>query len=339
LPRTKLHSKPITHKSQFDSDNVDHSTLRINHDKTAESLPDLNARQLTAVLALAEHRSFIATAAALQISQPALTRTIKQVERMLDVPLFERTTRRVRVTAAGKEFVAIAGRVLNDLSIGIGALRKRDGHPAGQVLVSSVHSLSGALLGTSIASYGRQFPGIQIQLREGVQGDVLDDVASGVADFGVGYVDGLPNTLLGATLAIERFRVVLPSRSPLSARAQFNITELKDAQLVSFPPDSRTRRMVDGAAAAAGFALRYVVTVNRLPTLLDLVRNGVGLAIVPASEYALACTNGLISRQLVGPRLGCRLGVIRLRNRELSPPAAALFAIARRWVHETAALR
>jgi Bacterial regulatory helix-turn-helix protein, lysR family len=64
------------------------------------NIPDLGSRQLLAVLAIADYGSFIAAAAFLKTSQPALTRTIKRIEDVLDVRLFERTTRRVQLTPA-----------------------------------------------------------------------------------------------------------------------------------------------------------------------------------------------------------------------------------------------
>jgi DNA-binding transcriptional LysR family regulator len=76
------------------------------------TLPDLSARQLEAVLALAEYGSFVAAAARLGISQPALTRLLKRLEASLGVRLFERSTRRVQITAAGREFAAVAERML-----------------------------------------------------------------------------------------------------------------------------------------------------------------------------------------------------------------------------------
>src|SRR5579871_4605091 len=69
--------------------------------------PDVGTRQLEAVLALAEYGSFVAAAARLRISQPALTRSIKRLEAQLGVQLFERSTRRVQITAAGREFAAV----------------------------------------------------------------------------------------------------------------------------------------------------------------------------------------------------------------------------------------
>src|ERR1700730_12415158 len=86
-------------------------------------IPDLGSRQLLAVLAIADYGSFIAAAAFLKTSQPALTRAIKRTEDGLGVSLFERSTRRVQQTPAGREFVAVAERVLNDLRISVRSMR------------------------------------------------------------------------------------------------------------------------------------------------------------------------------------------------------------------------
>src|SRR3954462_15809029 len=90
-----------------------------------ERIPDLGAKQLQAVLAVAGQGSFVAAAAVLRISQPALTRTIQRVEDVLGVALFERSTRRVALTGAGREFVAVAERLLNDLRLVAGSLGGR----------------------------------------------------------------------------------------------------------------------------------------------------------------------------------------------------------------------
>ena len=86
---------------------------------------------------MAENASFVAAAAELHVSQPALTRTIKRVEDVLGVRLFERTTRAVRVTDAGREFIALAQRMTNDL-------RLRPGRCGRSQTNSAVRSLSQA---------------------------------------------------------------------------------------------------------------------------------------------------------------------------------------------------
>jgi DNA-binding transcriptional LysR family regulator len=296
-------------------------------DVQASSLPDVNSRQLRAVLAVAEYRSFIAAAAFLKTSQPALTRTIKQIEGTLGTSLFSRSTRQVSITEAGKEFAALAERLLNDLKIGIENLRGVSEQQRGQIIVASIMSLAHVALPIIIAEYNRRFPGIEIHLREGVQGNVQDDVRSGLADFGVGYVADMPEPFTTERLGEEAFHVVLPSRHRLARAKEIELKVLKDVTLVSLPTDSRTRRIIDGAAATAGFSFRHAVTVNQFATLYSFVRNGVGLTIVPSGARPPANDRGLVSRPLIRPRVSREIGILRFRERELTPAADGLLAL------------
>ena len=303
-----------------------HLASKMEDDVRTSSLPEVNSRQLRAVLAVAEYRSFIAAAAFLKTSQPALTRTIKQIESTVGASLFSRSTRQVSITGAGKEFAALAGRLLNDLKIGIESVRQLAEQQRGQIIVSSIMSIAHVALPRLIAEYNRNFPGIEIHLREGVHGNVEDDVRSGLADFGVGYVADMPQPFTTESLGAEAFYVVLPSQHRFSRAKEIELKALKDATLVSLPTDSRTRRIVDGAAATAGFTFRHSIVVNQFATLYSFVRNGVGLTIVPEGARPMH-DRELVSRPLIRPRISREIGIIRLRERELTPAARGLLAL------------
>jgi DNA-binding transcriptional LysR family regulator len=302
-------------------------------DMRAPAFPDVSSRQLRAVLAVAEYRSFIAAAAFLNTSQPALSRTIKQVEGALGVPLFSRSTRQVTVTRAGEEFAALAERLLNDLKLGVENMRSLGEQRRGQIIVASIMSLAHAFLPAVIAEYTRRFPGVDIQLREGVQGNVQDDVRSGLADFGVGYVADMPRPFLTQRLGAETFCVVLPARHRLARAKQIELKALKGAVLVSLPTDSRTRRLIDGAAATAGFSFRHAITVNQFATLYSFVRSGAGLTIVPDGARPPASDRALVSRPLIRPRISREIGIVRIDRRELTPATAGLLALIEERLH------
>lgn len=295
-----------------------------------QALPDIGPRQLLAVVAVAQYRSFVAAATALKMSQPAITRIIKQVEAELGAPLFTRSTRHVSVTEFGKEFAAFADRLLSDLKINIAHMRRLAEQPRGRIVVSSVFSPATAMLPSLIAGYHRRFPGIEIHLREGLHSAVRDDVRSGLADFGLGFAEDVLGTFVTEQLGIERLHVVLPAGHELARKSKLTLSALTGQPLVSFPPESMTRRLVDSAAAAQGWSLHYVVTTNRLATLHGLVRNRIGLAVVPASERPPEKDPNLITRPLIGRSLSCRICLMRLRERELTPAAAAFMALARK---------
>jgi DNA-binding transcriptional LysR family regulator len=293
------------------------------------NVPDLSARQLRAVLAVAEYNSFIAAAAYLKTSQPALTRTIKRVEDVLGVRLFDRSTRRVEITAAGKEFVAVAERMLNDLRISVTSMREIGAEQRGQIIISSIMSIANGLLPTIVAKYRASRPGIEIILREGVHGTVLEDIRSGTADLGITYVDDVPDFIEAKRISREVFDVILPRTHPLakrSMRGAVALTDLVSFPFVSLPYDSRTRRIIDGAASTAGHTLQHVATVTQFATMMSFVRAGVGIAIVPSGAVAGFLGKDLAVLKLTKPRLSRDVGLIKLRERELSP-AAKGFAI------------
>ena len=294
------------------------------------NVPDLTTRQLHAVLAVAEYNSFIAAASFLKTSQPALTRTIKRVEDVLGVRLFDRSTRRVAITAAGKEFVAVAERMLNDLRISVGSMREIGAEQRGRIIVSSIMSVANALFPAIVAKYRASRPGIEIVLREGVHGTVLEDVRSGAADLGVTYVDDVPDFVEAKRVSREVFEVILPRNHPLiktSKRSSVALAELVEFPLVSLPYESRTRRIIDGAASTAGYALQHVATVTQFTTMMSFVRAGVGIAIVPSGAIAGLLGKDLAVLMLSKPRLSRDVGLIWLRDRELTPAARGFAAV------------
>jgi DNA-binding transcriptional LysR family regulator len=292
--------------------------------------PDLTARQLHAVLAVAEYNSFIAAASFLKTSQPALTRTIKRVEDVLGVRLFDRSTRRVAITTAGKEFVAVAERILHDLRISVGSMREIGAEQRGRIIVSSIMSVANGLFPTIVAKYRASRPGIEIVLREGVHGTVLEDVRSGAADLGVTYVDDVPDFVETKRMRREVFEVILPRNHPLiktSKRSSVALAELVGFPLVSLPFESRTRRIIDGAASTAGYSLQHVATVTQFATMMSFVRAGVGIAIIPSGAIAGLLGRDLAVLTLSKPRLSRDVGLVWLRDRELTPAARGFAAV------------
>jgi DNA-binding transcriptional LysR family regulator len=293
------------------------------------NIPDLGSRQLLAVLAIADYGSFIAAAAFLKTSQPALTRTIKRIEDVLGVSLFERTTRRVQLTAAGREFVAVAERVLNDLRISVRSMRDLANQQRGQVIVASIESVANGVLPRIIAEYHADRPAIELQIREGVHGAVLEDIRSGIADLGITFVDELPDMIAVVPLGREVFHAVMPLQHRLALSRGVTMKQIARDPLVSLPNDSQTRRAIDAAASKQGITLQHAVTVAQLATVMSFVRAGLGVAIVPGGASAGFNIDGLKTLPIVGPTLSRNLGLITLREREPTPAAIGISTLIR----------
>ncbi len=295
----------------------------------AGHIPDIGARQLLAVLAVAENRSFVAAAAELHMSQPALTRSIKRVEDVLGVRLFERTTRTVSVTEAGREFVALAQRMTNDLRIAARSMQELADQQRGQVIVTCLMSVAHGILPGAVASYRRARPGIEIQVRDGIHGSVIDDVKGGAADFGITYLQDLPEGLRATRLGQGHFDLVAGRGSELgtSGAKSIGFDELRYLPLVSLPPGSQTRRVLDATAAGRGFTLTHAAVVSQVPTLLSFVRAGVGVGVVPSASITGDLGEDLIRLAVRDPQISLGIGVLQLAERELSPAAHGLLQV------------
>ena len=181
-----------------------------------------------------------------------------------------------------------------------------------------------------VSAYRLDYPCIELHVRDGVHGTVIEDVRSGAADFGITYLDSLPDSFTSIPLGREDFMVVLPRNHELTRKKNLSLSELKGAPLVSLPSDSRTRRLIDGAASAIGLTLNHVVTVSQFVTMLGFVRAGVGLAIAPRSGVESFLGKELVAVPMRGRPLALDLGIIRLREREPSPAAAGLMSLIQR---------
>jgi DNA-binding transcriptional LysR family regulator len=284
-------------------------------------IPDITSRELQAVCSIAEYGSFMAASLTLNVSQPALTRTVQRVEQAIGLELFRRTTRRIEITPAGQEFIALANRILADLRISFENMREITDEQRGQVIVSTVMSAAYIQLPGIVSRYRESRPRVEIHMREGVHGTVLEDVRSGVADLGITYVDDVPPELSSIRLTTEAFHTVMPKGHPLSSKSGITLQEASRFAMVSLPKEAQTRRLLDGLASAEGLVLQHAVTVSQFATVMQFVQAGVGLAIVPGGAVPAALSAGLMSRPLTKPAVSRTMGVVLLKDRGLTPSA------------------
>jgi len=294
--------------------------------------PDLSSRQLQCVVSLARYGSFVAAASDLGLSQPALTRAIMRIETALGVRLFTRSTRRVALTTAGREFVPVAERLLADLDIGIRNMRALGGQQRGRLVIACLMSVAYGLLPRVIGDYREAHDGVDLELREGVLSAIAEDVRSGLADFGIGDItnaSAIPRTIDVEPLAEEGFHVVAPTRHPLAAQKRVRMADLAGHTLIAMPFGAGMRRSIDIAAAAADVTFDRTITVSQFATIFKLVQAGVGVSVVPESALATAIHDGILTRPLEERRLSRTLGLLQLRDRAPSPAAEGFIGLLR----------
>jgi DNA-binding transcriptional LysR family regulator len=292
------------------------------------AVPRIGTRDMLMVLAVAEHTSFIAAAAYLKTTQPVVTRGIGRAERVLGVTLFDRTTRRVEITLAGREFVAVAERALGDLQNTVRSMTEAASEQRGRVTIATFSAVATHRLPDLIRQFRSTRPHVEVWIREGRQTEIVEHVRTGAADFGIGFVESLPDTLTTRLLRHEPLYALLPLTHPLATARPRRLGwgELRDQSLVSLSPETHLRRLIDGAAATHGCSLRHQVVVDTLVGVVDHVNAGGGIGILPAG--ALPPQPGRrFHAVLVEPSASVAIGLITATGRYLSRLTTTMLAL------------
>lgn len=291
---------------------------------------NLQIDEIQALVAVAETGSFRAAADALFISPPALSRRIERLEAALGARLLERTTRRVTLTAVGRQFLEPAQQALDNLSAAVQNVQDTTALRRGVVTVASVPSAAQHLLPAALVAFSQQYPEVRVKVvDEGAQ-EVLAQVVGGQADFGLNFMGAQEPGLDFTALCRETYLLAVRSDHRLARRKSIAWSELQQEKLISVSRTSGNRLLIDNALSRLSQRPVAFHEVSHVATLIHLVRAGLGVGAVPSLSLRSSEPQGVVGVPLVKPTIGRVLGLISRRDQPLSPAAAALHAIVRR---------
>lgn len=170
--------------------------------------------ELDAVLAIARRASFRAAALELGMSTTALSNTIGKLERQLGVRLFNRTTRSVSLTDAGRTFVDQIGPALQDIHQAMDAVRSQQETPSGVLRINAFATAAREVLSPLVLQFLRRYPKVHIDLV--TEGRLVDIVADGF-DLGIRSADLVPSDMIAISLGRLRSYAVVASPSYFQA--------------------------------------------------------------------------------------------------------------------------
>ncbi|MBT2550951.1 LysR family transcriptional regulator [Arthrobacter sp. ISL-65] len=261
----------------------------------------MELRQLRYFLVVADELHFGRAAERLHITQPPLTVAVKGLERELGVQLFDRTTRRVTLTAAGQAFRDRIQAAVADLDDAAGDVADVAAGKSGKIRVGFVSSASYTTVPEAIRAFRQQRPRINLVLHPLTSGEQIEQLLDGNLDLGLirdpGDVPGLNLELLGT----EDLVVVLPETHRLAAAAEIRPEDLEGEPMVLFP-----YRLMPG------FVARVLRLFESLPTppivvqqaihqetVLGLVAAGLGVSVLPESVQRFQMP-GVTTRRFAG---------------------------------------
>ncbi len=287
---------------------------------------NVTLRQLRAFVAVARHGGFTPAARELHLTQSALSVLVRELERELGLRLFDRTTRMVRLTDAGRELHGSAEKMLADLEHAVANSRGLAQERRGRVAVAATPLMSAILLPRIIAGYMAAHPGVQVVLKDSVAGQLRRQVHDGEADFGIGTFLAPDPDFVTEPLMVDTLLLACPRKHPLAGKARVRWRDLAGHPFVALPRDNAVGELVRDCLREAGTTVQIAHEVAFLTTVLGMVEAGLGISVLPSYGRETLRTHDIAVRRLVEPAIRRETSLIMRRDRSLSPAAAGLQA-------------
>jgi LysR family transcriptional regulator, carnitine catabolism transcriptional activator len=282
----------------------------------------LTLPQLHSFLKLTKLCAFKDAAAALGVSQPALSRTIQLIEARVGARLFDRHTRRVTLTPAGEKLRPLAEELLKHYDSAFADLDAFVHGQEGHVRIASLPSAAAALLPAAIADYQKHSPEVSLDIFEDVTHPVHRLVQSGEADIGLATPPQTNGDLNYKHLLHDELVLVCRSDDPLANKEEHDWSVFADHPFIGMSHESALRSMVDNAFLQVGMTVKPVFNCKQPTTIGNLIAASLGITALPRLTLAQLDSSTLTSRPLKRPSIARSVGIVTHATRSLSPAAA-----------------
>ena len=283
---------------------------------------NLTTRQMRAFLQVARIGNFTRAAEQAHITQAGLSILIREMEKQLGCRLFDRTTRMVSLTPAGRRLLPVVERLVTDLD-DVAAELGAEGDAARQTLrIAATPLVSSHLLPWVFASFRQAHPQVVLRLFDADLRDVEAMVAAGEADLGLGFffkaAAGLDRTPVG------RFELMRVTQSVADGEPVGTApwSALRGATLIGLPPGNPIQKVIERQLGEIGLADAQRPAFNFFGTLISMVEAGFGTAVMPTFALAACRRHRVKTDVLLKPRVGMDF-----------------FRLTKRGTHETEAMR
>ena len=291
---------------------------------------NISSRQIDAFLALATQRNFTRAAAQCHLSQPAFSALIRTLEDDLGLRLFDRSTRHVGLTAEGENFRESSLRIRAEVDAALASMRDAAQLRRGRVAIALLPSLAAGWLPGVLAQFHARHPGVELDIADMLSEPCIERVATGRADFALAAIRADTPELQAEPFCQDGFHLVCRADHPLATRplprGAALLRALADWPFIHLARHSSVRQYLE--AAFHPQAMRTLMEVEQLATVMGMVRAGLGISVAPSFTLFHFQHPDLATRPLALPGLTRQIYLVRRRDRSLSVAAQALYQLA-----------
>lgn len=265
---------------------------------------NMELRHLQAFHHVADCLSFRRAAERLHVAQPALTRTIKDLEAEIGVTLFFRTTRSVNITPAGQVFREATVEVVKQLNTAVALTKNFKSRGKGTLTIGYNDFAIYGLLPEILKIFRTRYPAIQVKLLSMYSRDIRDQLLNGSIELGclLPIGDSTSRRLSSVCIRRERLVAAVPARHALARARKIRLDALADDLFVTgsraLSPDYFN--ILDGFCQSHGFAMNVVQEADNSDGIVGLVSAGLGVALYVDCDWIYAA-RGVSVLQLESP--------------------------------------
>jgi DNA-binding transcriptional LysR family regulator len=287
----------------------------------------MDDRRLRYFLAIVDEGSVTHAAERLRVAQPSLSQALRAFESELDVELFHRVGRGLRLSSAGEALVGPARQILRAMDEARNAISGVVELKTGTLEIAALATLAVDPMATLIGRFRERHPGVQIRMLEPESADgVRSLVRDGACELGAAHLPLPGDQLTTHPLGDQELLFVFPPQAAPESERPLGARELARTPLVVSPPGTSTRMLLEQALAAVGVTPQIAVQTAAREAIVPLVLAGAGAALLPAPLAREAQRRGAILRS-ARPAITRTVGLIH-RQGPLSAASRAFLALA-----------
>lgn len=285
-------------------------------------------RQLAYLAALARERHFARAAQTCNITQPALSTAIKQLEEELGVPLVERDKRFKGFTPEGQEVLLWARRILSDYDSLRQGIQNAKRGLTGNLRVGVIPSAL-PLVPLVTDPFNDRHPQVKVTVWSTSSAEIQQGLDHFELEAGITYLDNEPlKGVLQRPLYTERYVLLTPTNGPLGGATKATWREAANLPLCLLTPNMQNRRIIDGIFKSLDCAPRPQLETNSVINLCAHVRSGRLSSIVPKSLIqVLGMPSGAVALDLTEPDISRQVGLVVPDREPLPPISLAIFSM------------
>ena len=270
----------------------------------------MDFRQLRYFVALYEEGHVGRAAERLALSQPALSQQIRQLERSLDVALFQRVGTRLVPTVAAHTLYNHAVPLLEGLERAHEALRGFRGQAARSLAIGVLQTVNASLVPYLVERLHAAQPHLQVRIYELSGVEIERRLLAGQLDIGIGFLPPRQPALHGVELYPDELQLVIPADHPLREFKKVSLAQAAELPMLLLGEEFRARQIWQEQLAAIGRRPRVQAELNHMSGILDSLPHSRFATVLPGRARQLHSNRDLLWKPLSEPRIPLSVGLV-----------------------------